>query len=92
MKTEPTTPTRRIPRSTRTTTAVVDLEDLTPPPSTSTATTTEARRNPKKERSYTPTKIKLSLDKPHPEPKGWRRQYELIERMRERIVAPVDTL
>lgn len=38
------------------------------------------------------TPIKLKLDKPHPEPPRWRRQYTLIEQMRARIIAPVDTL
>jgi hypothetical protein len=43
----------------------------------------------------TPSKkpvIQLALDKPHPAPKNWERQYELIERMRKRIVAPVDDM
>ncbi|KAK4048714.1 alpha,alpha-trehalase nth1 [Microbotryomycetes sp. JL221] len=32
------------------------------------------------------------LDKPHPEPKKWLQQYEVIEQQRKRIVAPVDTM
>lgn len=46
----------------------------------------------KKSTGSSGTPIKLSLDKPHPEPARWRRQYTLIESMRSRIVAPVDTL
>lgn len=38
------------------------------------------------------TPIKLKLDKAHAEPPKWKRQYELIAKMRERIVAPVDTM
>jgi hypothetical protein len=45
----------------------------------------------KKSPAKKPT-IKLKLDKPHAEPKNWERQYGLIEVMREKIVAPVDTL
>lgn len=43
----------------------------------------------------TPSKkpvIQLALDKPHPAPKNWERQYELIEMMRKGIVAPVDDM
>ena len=36
--------------------------------------------------------IKLRLEKPHPAPARWEQQYTLIERMRAKIVAPVDTL
>ena len=46
---------------------------------------------PKKSPAKKPT-IKLKLDKPHAEPKNWERQYGLIEVMRAKIVAPVDTL
>jgi hypothetical protein len=66
-----------------------DIEDLTPPPPNQATPTLKSTPKP---RAYTPTKIRLSLDKPHPEPPHWRRQYELIEKMREKIVAPVDTL
>lgn len=36
--------------------------------------------------------VKLKLEKPHPAPANWARQYSLIEGMRAKIVAPVDTL
>ncbi|KAK4053685.1 alpha,alpha-trehalase nth1 [Microbotryomycetes sp. JL201] len=32
------------------------------------------------------------LDVPHPDPLKWREQYEMIQKMRENIVAPVDTM
>lgn len=38
------------------------------------------------------SKPKLKLEKPHPEPANWKRQYDLIALMREKIDAPVDTL
>lgn len=34
----------------------------------------------------------LALEKAHPEPARWREQYQLIERMRKGIIAPVDTM
>lgn len=34
----------------------------------------------------------LALEKPHPEPAKWRKQYRLLERMRKGIIAPVDTM
>jgi hypothetical protein len=45
----------------------------------------------KKKESKKPI-IKLKLDKPHPAPPRWERQSELIDTMRKKIVAPVDTL
>ena len=51
----------------------------------------DLKPKPKKSPAKKPT-IKLKLDKPHAEPKNWERQYALIEVMRGKIVAPVDTL
>ena len=34
----------------------------------------------------------VALDKPHPAPPRWERQYALIKRMRDGILAPVDTM
>lgn len=85
-KQEPQTSTRTPRRSARQIGAPaeeVEIEDMVATP---------ASKPAKSPRPYTPTKVKLALDKPHPEPKNWRRQYELIEKMREKIVAPVDTL
>jgi hypothetical protein len=36
--------------------------------------------------------VKLKLEKPHPAPEHWEKQWDLILRMRAKIVAPVDTL
>ncbi|KAM0792169.1 hypothetical protein ACM66B_004866 [Microbotryomycetes sp. NB124-2] len=51
----------------------------------------------KKRKSSTPSPRKPKvhvekLDKPHPEPTKWRKQYEIIQEQRKRIVAPVDTM
>ncbi|CAE7141274.1 unnamed protein product [Rhizoctonia solani] len=56
--------------------------------------------SPKKEpASSSPTKkkakqkpIQMELAKPHPAPPNWEKQYALIEDMRSRIDAPVDTM
>ncbi|KAG9120513.1 DNA N-glycosylase and apurinic/apyrimidinic (AP) lyase [Ceratobasidium sp. 392] len=37
-------------------------------------------------------KIVMELDKPHPAPPNWERQYKLIEEMRANVQAPVDTM
>jgi endonuclease-3 len=45
--------------------------------------------------SSSPKKVKQipqSLAKPHPAPARWKEQYDAIERMRSRIIAPVDTM
>jgi endonuclease III len=45
--------------------------------------------------SSSPKKIKQipqALAKPHPAPLRWKEQYDTIQRMRSRIVAPVDTM
>ncbi len=39
-----------------------------------------------------PKAIQQSLDVPHPAPPHWKEVYETIKRMRENIVAPVDTM
>ena len=36
--------------------------------------------------------IVMELDKPHPAPPNWERQYRLIEEMRANVQAPVDTM
>lgn len=36
--------------------------------------------------------VKLKLEKPHPAPERWEKQWDLILRMRAKIIAPVDTL
>ncbi|QRW15325.1 HhH-GPD superfamily base excision DNA repair protein [Ceratobasidium sp. AG-Ba] len=36
--------------------------------------------------------IAMELDKPHPAPPNWERQYKLIEEMRANVQAPVDTM
>lgn len=58
-------------------TETVELEAKPPRPSAS----------PKKQKP-----IPQSLDVPHPAPPRWREQYDAIKRMRENIVAPVDTM
>lgn len=92
----PATPLRRVPRAQRTpqTNAVVKAEAETPLRVVKEESGTLARtpKVKKEAKPRTSTPIKLKLDKPHPEPVRWRRQYELIEKMREKIVAPVDTL
>jgi hypothetical protein len=92
----PATPLRRVPRAQRTpqTNAVVKAEAETPLRVVKDESGTLARtpKVKKEAKPRTSTPIKLKLDKPHPEPVRWRRQYELIEKMREKIVAPVDTL
>jgi hypothetical protein len=95
----PTTPSRRFTRSQKTpqTDIAINAEtNISPLKSVKDESATPARTpRIKKESTAKPrpsTPIKLKLDKPHPEPPRWRRQYELIEKMREKIVAPVDTL
>jgi hypothetical protein len=36
--------------------------------------------------------VKLKLEKPHRAPENWEKQWDLILRMRAKIIAPVDTL
>jgi hypothetical protein len=93
----PATPLRRITRNQASCTLVDPKMESTPMRTVKHEEPTSVRKTPKikgessaKPRPSTP--IKLKLDKPHPEPPRWRRQYELIEKMREKIVAPVDTL
>ncbi|KAJ9123077.1 hypothetical protein QFC22_001266 [Naganishia vaughanmartiniae] len=50
------------------------------------------RKNESATKPQPSTPIKLKLEKAHAEPPKWKRQYELISKMRERIVAPVDTM
>lgn len=92
----PATPLRRVPRAQRTpqTNAAVKAEAETPLRVVKEESGTPARtpKVKKEAKLRTKTPIKLKLEKPHPEPPRWRRQYELIEKMREKIVAPVDTL
>lgn len=95
----PATPVRRSTRAQntpQTNTSVKAESSLSPLKSVKEALAPPARTpRIKKESTATPrpaTPIKLKLEKPHPEPPKWRRQYELIEKMREKIVAPVDTL
>jgi hypothetical protein len=95
----PATPSRRSTRAHKTpqTYTIIKTErDMSPLKSVKDESATPARTpRIKKESTAKPrpsTPIKLKLDKPHPEPPRWRRQYELIEKMREKIVAPVDTL
>lgn len=92
----PATPLRRLTRAQKPpqTNASVKTEAETPLRAVKEESGTPAR-TPKVKKDAKPrtsTPIKLKLDKPHPEPPRWRRQYELIEKMREKIVAPVDTL
>lgn len=91
----PATPLRRPTRS-RTGPCKDAEKESTPLRTVKAEEATSVRKTPKiKKEGPTPrpsTPIKLKLDKPHPEPPRWRRQYELIEKMREKIVAPVDTL
>jgi hypothetical protein len=93
----PATPLRRITRNQAPSSLVDPKVESTPMRTVKNEEPTSVRKTPKikgetsaKPRPSTP--IKLKLDKPHPEPPRWRRQYELIEKMREKIVAPVDTL
>lgn len=93
----PSTPLRRVTRNKAGSVLVGSSMESTPMRTVKDEDATPARKTPKiknettaKPRPSTP--IKLKLDKPHPEPPRWRRQYELIEKMREKIVAPVDTL
>jgi hypothetical protein len=46
----------------------------------------------KPKRSTKKPTVRLKLDKPHPAPAKWEKQYEMIEIMRRGIVAPVDTM
>ena len=39
-----------------------------------------------------PKPIPQALAVPHPAPPGWKDAYDTIKRMRQRIVAPVDTM
>lgn len=52
----------------------------------------ELDEKPKRKTASKKPVIQLALDKPHPAPKNWERQYELIEKMRKGIVAPVDDM
>lgn len=47
----------------------------------------KASASPKK-----PKPIRTALDVPHPAPENWRETYDAIKSMREKIVAPVDTM
>ncbi|KAL0956657.1 hypothetical protein HGRIS_002789 [Hohenbuehelia grisea] len=49
--------------------------------------TNAAMKSPKKQKA-----IRQTLDVPHPEPDNWRETYATIKKMRENIVAPVDTM
>ncbi|QRV86771.1 HhH-GPD superfamily base excision DNA repair protein [Ceratobasidium sp. AG-Ba] len=53
------------------------------------------KTSPTKKLNASPRKKKgivMELDKPHPAPPNWEKQYKLIEEMRENIQAPVDTM
>ncbi|QRW00820.1 HhH-GPD superfamily base excision DNA repair protein [Ceratobasidium sp. AG-Ba] len=53
------------------------------------------KTSPTKKSNASPRKKKgivMELDKPHPAPPNWEKQYKLIEEMRENIQAPVDTM
>ncbi|TFK27407.1 DNA glycosylase [Coprinopsis marcescibilis] len=50
-----------------------------------------AEESPSKKKG-TPKPIRQTLDKPHPAPKNWEEVYFTIRKMREGIVAPVDTM
>ncbi|KAG8853366.1 DNA N-glycosylase and apurinic/apyrimidinic (AP) lyase [Tulasnella sp. 330] len=50
-------------------------------------TTTASALSPRKSKP-----IQMDLVVPHPEPKNWKKAYDLIEEMRKEIVAPVDTM
>ncbi|CAE6434319.1 unnamed protein product [Rhizoctonia solani] len=52
--------------------------------------TTSASPTKKKPAKQKP--IVMELEKPHPAPPNWEKQYSLIEDMRSRIDAPVDTM
>lgn len=58
--------------------SLVAIQDVKPPTPTRSKSTSHG--------------LQLSLAKPHPAPPRWAEQYALIERMRSKIIAPVDTL
>lgn len=92
------TPTRRNPRrqpptptsSAVSVTPIKVVKEETATPLKTIQTLKRKNESTAKPRPSTP--IKLKLEKAHAEPPRWKRQYELIAKMRERIVAPVDTM
>ncbi|TBU40249.1 DNA glycosylase [Dichomitus squalens] len=59
------------------------------------STSAPATGRPKPKRVASPRKprpIPTALETPHPAPPRWREAYDTIKRMRQRIVAPVDTM
>lgn len=72
----------------------LQLVDSAPPSKGSSAKRKPSARV-KKEGSVSPKKQKLivqALETPHPTPARWSEAYNAIKEMRERIVAPVDTM
>ena len=85
--------TRKAPRTAKSTT-VVKTETQAEEVAGSSASA-PARGRPKPRRVASPRKpkpIPTALETPHPAPPRWREAYDTIKRMRQRIVAPVDTM
>lgn len=53
---------------------------------------TSVKKSKKQTSPRKPKAIQQSLDVPHPAPSQWKETYDTIKKMRETIVAPVDTM
>ncbi|KAM5542812.1 hypothetical protein V8D89_003773 [Ganoderma adspersum] len=67
-------------------------EDLPTTPSTSLPHAEERPKPKRASSSRKPKAIPTALATPHPAPARWRETYDIVKRMRARIVAPVDTM
>ncbi|KAK4688175.1 endonuclease III, partial [Tremellales sp. Uapishka_1] len=61
-------------------------------PSTPVASASDLDTKPKPKSASKKPVIQLALEKPHPAPPKWEAQYNLIKRMREGLIAPVDDM
>ncbi|GAA5933065.1 endonuclease III domain-containing protein [Sporobolomyces koalae] len=89
-QTPPPPPLRRSTRSTRSTPLFdsrSDSDDSSEEDKPEVAVKVKQEATPRKA-----TPRKLALTTPHPAPKNWQRQYEVIEHQRRSIVAPVDLM
>lgn len=87
---EPDAPVASTSRHARATMTKVDVEDIELK-----LVEVEVKPKPRTKKAASPKKTKAvpqSLAVPHPAPPRWKEAYDTIKRMREHIVAPVDTM
>lgn len=79
--------TRNIAKSAVASSSKVKIEEVEVKATVISSKTSKKSASPRK-----PKPIQQSLDVPHPAPPQWKETYDTIKKMRENIVAPVDTM